>query len=148
MTIKTPKIDKPIHSFGPASAKDPWKKLKIPVEYGLLSLLHNLKVQVRLEVQDMGCPVHSQAPVHAKMHWLRLDRHINAYYSNPCKPGTFMRFKEISRFLKWLSPNLIQIVSLIIGFLATCGDTCGVSIWSWSLERRWRKAVCNFECRT
>ena len=60
--------------------------------------------------------------------------------SKSCKPGTSMRFHEISRFLKWLtSPNLIQIVSLILGFLATCGDTCGscgVSIWSWPLDKR------------
>ena len=57
--------------------------------------------------------------------------------SKSCKPGTSMRFQEISRFLKWLtSPNLIQIVSLILGFLATCRDTCGVSIWSWPLDKR------------
>ena len=56
--------------------------------------------------------------------------------SKSWKPGTSMRFHEISRFLKWLtSPNLIQIVSLILGFLATCGS-CGVSIWSWTLDKR------------
>ena len=87
----------PLHLLGfILSQRSILKKLKIPIEYGLL---HDLKAQVRLEVQDMGCPEHSQAPVHAKIHWPRFHRHINVYYSNPCKPGTFMRF---CRFLKWL----------------------------------------------
>ena len=58
-------------------------------------------------------------------------RHQKA--ANQELPWDFMRFLG---FLKWLSPNLIQIVSLILGFLATCGDTCGVSIWSWPLDKR------------
>ena len=59
-------------------------------------------------------------------------RHQKA--ANQELPWDFMRF---CRFLNWLtSPNLIQIVSLILGFLATCGDTCGVSIWSWPLDKR------------
>ena len=73
------------------------KELKIPIEYGLL---HNPKAQVRLEVQDTGCPVQSQAPVHAKIHWPRFDR--RPYKCLLFQPMQTRNFHEISRFVKWL----------------------------------------------
>ena len=36
-------------------------------------------------------------------------RHINAYYSNPCKPGTSMRFCRFLNDLQQLDPNISKL---------------------------------------